>query len=423
MCEVEGSLLVKNIVFLTYLNQWSMDNGKGAPSFHKTIEAYIQSGWKVTLISPDFGVETTPELAGLNHLSFKPIFLSLTKIKGVSFFGRLLHAIQGELCLLRLAQQVVRRAEGAVIVYAYEVHGVKAGKRLAKEHQLPLVTRFQGTVLAPIPATLLNRIRKYPHFSALATKADLTIMTDDGTQGDQVLKRLNNRSTLVKFWRNGVDVSREAIKSTDLAVNLRTALKLEDTDRILLTVSRLAGWKRVDRAIVALAEIARQRDDVKLVIVGDGDEKENLQQLAKKLGVAQFVRFVGAVKQSDVRQYLEVADVFLSLYDLSNVGNPLLEAMACGKPIITLDVGDTRTLIHNEHNGFLMEVHELNKLPSKIEQLLDDQTIAQRLGTQAKITAEQAFWSWEARMKAEVELIDQLYHQYFESDARVESTH
>ena len=67
------------------------------------------------------------------------------------------------------------------------------------------------------------------------------------------------------------------------------------------------------------------------------------------------MRFVGAVPQADVMRYMHAADVFLAIADLSNVGNPLLEAMACGMCIVAVDAGDTRDLIVDGRTGRLVD--------------------------------------------------------------------
>ena len=109
---------------------------------------------------------------------------------------------------------------------------------------------------------------------------------------------------------------------------------------ILLTVSRLVDWKKVDRSIRALSKI-KDKEKYFLLIVGEGDERKNLESLIKELNLEDSVRLVGAVRNEDVYKYMTIADIFLSFYDLSNVGNPLLEALSLGKPIITYNVGDT----------------------------------------------------------------------------------
>lgn len=400
---------MKNIIFLSFLDTWSMGEGKGAPSFYKTIEAYKKEGWNVVLITPKYKSGYIPNFKGVKIITFKPIFFSLTKLRKIGFFGRILHSMQGNYMLYKLCKKALSDFRGEALVYAYEVNGVKAGYKLKEEFGLPFVTRFQGTILTNVKDTLINRLRKYPHFQALETKADLLIMTDDGTQGNKVLDKLNNQSSEIKFWKNGVDID---LESEDNKMISKKHLGLAPSDRVLMTVSRLASWKKVDRAIKALSVVIKQNKNVKLVIVGDGDEKHNLLSLTEKLGLASNVIFAGAVPQSEIRHYLDLADVFLSLYDLSNVGNPLLEAMTCGKPIITLNVGDTASIIKNGENGILLDLNELEMIPKYIIKLLNEPKLAKKLGDNAKDYARKNFWSWDERMQCEVKIVSDLYEKW-----------
>ncbi|MHB8962856.1 MAG: glycosyltransferase family 4 protein [Saccharofermentanales bacterium] len=311
--------------------------------------------------------------------------------------------------MYRLGRKVLKQYDYKACIYAYEVNGVIAGKKLARRYSLPFITRFQGTVLAPVKNTLLNRLRKYPHFQALRTKADVTIMTDDGTQGDTVLRNLHNQSETVKFWRNGVDIRADICIDAEEVAKIRSDLGIRDADKILLTVSRLAAWKKVNRALEALAVAVHDNPDLKLVVVGDGDEKQNLIDQAKEIGIENNVIFTGAVKQDKIKHYFGLADIFLSLYDLSNVGNPLLEAMSCGKPIITLDVGDTAELIKNDENGILLDVNRLDEIPVQIHRILKDRDFAIKIGENARKYARDNFWSWEDRMNEEADVVNRLY--------------
>ena len=83
-----------------------------------------------------------------------------------------------------------------------------------------------------------------------------------------------------------------------------------------------------------------------------------MEALARDLDVSENVRFAGAVPQQDVVSYMHAADAFLAVADLSNVGNPLLEAMACGMCIVAVDAGDTRDLIEDGLRGRLVEREE-----------------------------------------------------------------
>ncbi len=127
---------------------------------------------------------------------------------------------------------------------------------------------------------------------------------------------------------------------------------------MLVTATRLARWKRVDRAVDAVALLRNEGIAARLLIVGDGEERTNLEEQVRDLGLQDLVTFVGPVPQPEVQRYLWAADVFLSTNELSNVGNPLLEAMIAGRCVLTLDEGDTRDLIRDGETGVLLHSGE-----------------------------------------------------------------
>lgn len=274
--------------------------------------------------------------------------------------------------------------------------------------KLPLVTRFQGTIMANKDYSFFNLLRYFPHFQSLSTKADILIMTNDGTNGDKVLNLLKNESNEIYFWRNGVDLP--TIDQTKL--NCKKCEMMEGQKnvniKLFLTVSRLVKWKRVDRAILAFSKVLESYSDCRLLIVGDGDEKTELQKLAQELGISEKINFVGSIPHAKVFEYINSADVFLSLYDLSNVGNPLMEAMSCGKPIITLDVGDTASVIQHGKNGILLNLSDLDKLPYYMCKLITDKSYAAQLGQSAYHFAKDNFYSWSQRINMEISVVNRL---------------
>jgi glycosyltransferase involved in cell wall biosynthesis len=255
----------------------------------------------------------------------------------------------------------------------------------------------------------LSRLRKYEEVLALKTPADLYVMTDDGTQGDEVLVELNPTSHgKVRFWRNGLDLGSVRPPSAKEAAAARKALGLPPTDFVLVTSARLARWKRIDRAIDAVSLILREGLKPRLFVVGDGEERANLEAQARGLGVQDRVTFVGAVPQADVQRYLWAADVFLSLNELSNVGNPLLEAMLSGRPILTLDEGDTRDLIRDGETGVLLPQGDPSVIANALSSLAREPERRERLAQGALAFAKANFWSWDQRIDAEVDAVEAL---------------
>jgi glycosyltransferase involved in cell wall biosynthesis len=271
------------------------------------------------------------------------------------------------------------------------------------------VARFQGTVMHPTLSSALARLRKYEEVLALRLPADLYIMTDDGTRGDEVLARLNPAATpRLRFWRNGLDLERLQPADAPARAAERRALGIDEGAFVMVTASRLAAWKRVDRAIAALPEIVRAVPNALLLIVGDGEERPNLEGLSRQLGVADHVRFVGAVPQQDVVRYMHAADAFLALADLSNVGNPLLEAMCCALPTVAVDAGDTRSLIRDGETGRLLPSGDARVVASAVADLARDPSLRARLAEGARRHADEHFWTWEERLRAELDEVERL---------------
>lgn len=400
----------KNIIFVTNLHLWSLEKNKGGKAFYSTVQGYINANWNVILISTGGGI---PREVFQKAVVFKKEYncaekFIANKFKLISFLGRLLKFYINNKFYYKTAKKVIEHfgAENTII-YAYEVEGVKSAKQIANKFHIPLTIRFQGTILASIEDTFINQIRRTPHFSALKTKADLVIMTNDGTKGHEVLKRMGNKSRKIVFWRNGVD-GVQSISGQQKYLDKCESNILGDGKFYFLTVSRLVDWKRVYLAIEGLSKIVKKYPQAHLIVVGDGPEMESLVNLTKSLSIDSHVTFKGAVQQEEIKGIMAGCNAFLSFYDLSNLGNPIMEAMIAGLPIITIDVGDTRELIKNNENGLLIPSDKLEFIPIFMEKLLVENKLRYKFSKAAQITAKNEFISWDERIENEIILVGNL---------------
>jgi glycosyltransferase involved in cell wall biosynthesis len=414
---------------ITALDVWALAGGGGAPSLFKTLEAYGRRGHELHVVSPTIGAN--------HHFGEPPI--PPPYIEGVMFHQFRLPSLQhirwlpgpvptadqklrfALLFPLLASRQALRLFEARAfdLLYGYEVHGVLAQRLVRRRHRgLPLIARFQGTIMRPYLDDRLQLARRYEEVLALKTRADLYIMTNDGTQGDEVLERLNPASAgRVRFWRNGLDLRSVRGPTESESADARSALGIAHDQFVMVTAARLARWKRIDRALDALALLRADVPRARLFVVGDGEERANLEAQAASLGIADIVTFTGAVPQVDVQKYLWAADVFLSLNELSNVGNPLLEAMASGRCIVTIDEGDTRDLIHDGETGVLLASGGPQVIAPALRKLAAEPELRARLGRSAQAFAANEFWSWDERMKVEVNEAEALAGKHREAGA------
>jgi len=239
----------------------------------------------------------------------------------------------------RRAMKVAKAYSKPHVIYGFGGHGCVTAYITGRLWRIPNITRLFGTFLHPYLSmkfrlrALLNHLEEV---AAFKIPCRYLIITNDGTRGDQVARSLNVPSKRVKFWMDGAaflhDINIGAEK-------LRKELLIPRQAKVLVSVSRLASWKRVDRLIQAIPSIVSHDNDVVALIIGNGPEREKLEHMSETLGIKKFVSFLGAVDHEDVKKYLYASDIFISLYDVTNVSDSLLEAMAGGVCIIALNSG------------------------------------------------------------------------------------
>ncbi len=381
---------------------------RGAQGLKETLKSYTESGNEVFFVTyrkrendPNYFYENKQNL-NLKNFHYFSLDLPIEFLMDVPVLRRIVTSIFFPIVAALKFQEMTN---GDVdILYGYEVGGVMACALIRVFRKLPVVSRFQGTILYPILSNKWGILKNLDHFLALKYPADLTIMTNDGTRGDLVLKSLGADMSKVRFWINGVD---KEIYDPRFKNWIRENYGLKQSTKILLTLSRLVDWKRVDRAIRVIKYVA-DKLDAALVIVGDGPEKEKLVSLAEREGVAEKAIFAGSFPHPEVKKFLNSCDVFLSLYDLSNLGNPVLEAMSCGRCVAALDRGEMGGIIEDGRDGVLVRFENLESVGSVVLDLLKDDRKRLVIGKSAFAKSRVKFWSWKKRMTAEVKEVQGL---------------
>ena len=403
---------------ISALEVWALAGQGGAPSLAKTLEGYGRRGHRIDFVAPTVGANhhqgTPPQpVPAIDGITFHLFHLPSLAESRWPLPPVALKADQKLRFALLFPPLAAGRAERLLrsnhfdLLYGYEVHGVLAQRLVRRRHNLPFVARFQGTIMHPHLGRPLGLLRRFEEVLALRAPADLHVMTNDGTRGDAVLRRLNPAASgRLRFWRNGLDLEQVRAPTPPEEREARSSLDLPNDAFVLVTTARLARWKRIDRAIDAVALLRQRGVKAQLLIVGDGEERANLERQAQQLGAQEAVRFVGAVPQAAVARHVWASDVFLSLNELSNVGNPLLEAMSAGRCVLTLDEGNTRDLIRDDETGVLLPTGEPAAIAAALAALAADPERRRRLGAAAADYARSHFWSWRDRLDAEVDAIE-----------------
>jgi len=167
-----------------------------------------------------------------------------------------------------------------------------------------------------------------------------------------------------------------------------------NSPKILLVVGRLDARERhkgLDEVILALPQITKTAPDVMLVVAGDGDDRNRLEELVSKRGMSDRVIFKGIVSDEELIDLYKRCDVFLMPSSQEGFGIVFLEAMAFKKPVIGGNHGGTPEVIIDNETGFLVEHGDVEALANKISTLLHDPELCNRMGEAGRRRVEENY--------------------------------
>ncbi|MFY9555854.1 MAG: N-acetyl-alpha-D-glucosaminyl L-malate synthase BshA [Blastocatellia bacterium] len=167
--------------------------------------------------------------------------------------------------------------------------------------------------------------------------------------------------------------------------------------KIIVHVSTFRPIKRITDCIQVISRMKQResgsgsRFDVKLVMCGDGPERAGAEDLAMQLGVADFIDFVGKQPQSQIREYLSVADLLLLPSKSESFGLTALEAMACEVPVIATRVGGIPEVVEEGGCGYLFEVGDVDGMAEAALRIIRDDGAREQLGRRGREIAVSQF--------------------------------
>ena len=174
--------------------------------------------------------------------------------------------------------------------------------------------------------------------------------------------------------------------STKEINELRNSLGIKKDDFVILFVGRLGEEKNVDFLIEAQAGLVKTSPNCKLLIVGDGPDRERFEGLAKKLRLKDSVIFTGKVPWEEVPKYYMLASLFATASKTETQGLTVIEAMAASVPVLAINDDAFRTVVVDDLNGFLFT----NKRQYKkhVRNLINYKFLLKTMSKQARLTAD-----------------------------------
>ena len=201
----------------------------------------------------------------------------------------------------------------------------------------------------------------------------------------------------VHVMPNAIDPNR--FRGSGLGQELRARLGL-DGSIVIGHVGLFYHWDRLDVLIEVVKSIRDQHPGIKVLLVGDGPEMENLKETIHRLGMESAVILSGPVSRDDVPAFIDAMDICV-LPDSNAFGSPiaLFEFLAMGKPCVVPDLGPMRDVIDDNVTGIMFPHADYGALEKALLRLIEDSALRMQVGRQAKqIVFKRHTWAVNARL-------------------------
>jgi glycosyltransferase involved in cell wall biosynthesis len=261
--------------------------------------------------------------------------------------------------------------------------------RYCRPRGIPIVftnhTRYDlyAQAYAPGMPEAISMTALQAYMPVFCRACDLVISPSAGMR--EVLQRFGV-DVPVEVVPNGVDLKpfRQPIQPRERA---EFGFKAEDV--VLVYLGRLGPEKNLPFLLRSFAGTLQAYEQARLMIIGDGPERENLEERVKQMGLDNYVRFTGQIPYDQVPKYITVADVFATASVTEVHPFSVIEAMAAGLPVLGIQspgVGDT---VQDGETGYLAPETDLASFTAKMVRLVMDHNSRRKMGAQARQAAEE----------------------------------
>ena len=380
--------------------------GRSSQAMHirSLVEAWKTDGHEVTIVSP-------PGIDPLKSAGIMPFLRKADRARGLQriwkyiscecpqFVFEIFELLYNLFLPFRLLPIVWRQPDA--VLYERHAYFMFMGVLLGKWFKRPVVlevnelagfTRARGLIMERLARGI---------DSWVFSRAD-HILCVSGVLADEVRQR-GASSESVHVLPNAIDPNR--FRGPLPEQSLRSSLDLEGSI-VIGHVGLFHRWDHLDALIKVVKSIRDRHPKIKVLLVGDGPEMQNLKQTAFRLGMEREVIFPGPVSRDEVPAYIDAMDICV-LPDSNAFGSPiaLFEFMAMAKPCVVPDLGPMRDVIEDNLTGILFPRGDYLAMERALLRLVEDSVLRNQVGARAKqIVFERHTWATNARFVVQLAL-------------------
>jgi len=280
------------------------------------------------------------------------------------FVNRLTHQLENKLDLFHLHSPLVKMPQTGLPTIATIHTPIKGYSRAVKVSDIySLLIKLQTPFSLRVETELMHRVHR------LTTVAN-------------TVRR--------EFTEYGINPQRVAVLGNGVDIDLFKPAQIlmpNDQPMYVLTVGRLAPRKGLEDLIQSAKIVLKYHPNLRFIVLGEGPLRPNLQRLVTQLNLKDSVFLLGHVHQrTRLISYYQHCMMYVHPSHYEGLPTSLLEAMACGRPVIAAAVSGNLDIIENQKNGLLVPPHQPEQLADAILNLIAKPTLAQQMGIEARAT-------------------------------------
>lgn len=275
------------------------------------------------------------------------------------------------------AARVVRTHNINVVCIGELVTGSWLGMALRKLYKVKVIVYVHGEEITTVTGGRLSGNKRKDYLQ----QADKIVAVSSFTC-DALTSMMDVKPEAIVLIQNGVDTARFTPGPRDPKLIAKHGLAGK---KVIVTVGRMVARKGVDKAVLAIAQVLRHRQDVHYLVLGDGELRPEVERLIAAEGLGDHVTLVGKVSDSELVDYLRLCDLFLMPNrtmpdgDTEGFGLVFREANACRKPVIGGRAGGVVEAVLDNASGLLVDGNNVEEIAAAIERILGDDALAERL--------------------------------------------
>jgi glycosyltransferase involved in cell wall biosynthesis len=297
---------------------------------------------------------------------------------------------------------LAKQAAACIQADVYEVHNASGYGLLKTPRKKPFIHTIHGVLadeyhqakeggnLSPRSWLANQFMRGLAKREAQTAKVADLIVTISNYSIEKILKNYDVFRGKIRLVPNGVDIDK--FQPTPPDSEFKRSLGLDGKPCVLF-VGNLVPRKGLSFLLEAAKNVTKQVKDATFLVVGDGPQKLGLQNQIKKLELTQNFLFMGNVKDNQLPKIYNAADLFVLPSIQEGQGIVLLEAQACGKPVVAFDIGGVNEAVLDGKTGLLAKRGSVADLGDALLKLLSDEALRQKMGSEGRSFVNQNF-SW-----------------------------